>query len=117
MPQYVFLARWTSRGARGPRELTHRIDAPAKGISAHGGKITAPLRTMGQYDVVAIADPRADETANTAGAADDDDRARHDADAPGLDDRGVRRTPEEALNPLGASESESRATGANSRAA
>ena len=61
MPTYITLMKWTDQGIRNVKESPQRLDAAKKGIEAAGGKMTGFYLTMGQYDMVAIAEFPSDE--------------------------------------------------------
>ena len=61
METYVILMRFTEQGAKTVKESPARVKAMHKAVEAVGGKITALYATMGQYDLVAIAEGPSDE--------------------------------------------------------
>jgi uncharacterized protein with GYD domain len=65
MLRYITLVNFTDQGVRTIRDLPQRWDDGRKAIEATGGGIQFYL-TMGQYDVVAIAEFPSDEVAATA---------------------------------------------------
>lgn len=63
MPMYVGLYKFTAKGAGDMKSLPERISESVKAWEAMGGKTTAVLTTMGQYDMVTIGEGPSDEMA------------------------------------------------------
>ena len=68
MPRYIMLVNFTDQGIHTIKELPRRWDDSRKAIEAAGGSIEFHL-TMGEYDVVAIAEFPSDEVAATVALA------------------------------------------------
>ena len=68
MPHYITLFRYTQKGVENIKQGPSRLDAGKKAIEATGGKLKGFYLTMGQYDAVAIAEPRAIHIESRAGA-------------------------------------------------
>jgi uncharacterized protein with GYD domain len=60
MAHYVILINWTDQGIRNVKESPKRAEAARKAVEKAGGKMTL-YYTMGQYDIVAIAEAANDE--------------------------------------------------------
>ncbi len=60
MPHYVTLIQWTDQGVRNFRESPKRAEAARKMAEQLGGKLWL-WYTMGEYDVVGIAEFPSDE--------------------------------------------------------
>jgi uncharacterized protein with GYD domain len=63
MPTYVLLMKYTDEGIRNIRMAPQRLEAAKQSIQRAGGQIRAWYLTMGETDVVAIADLPSDEVA------------------------------------------------------
>jgi len=63
MPTYVALYSFTRDGIKNIKSSPARLNRAKKAIKAAGGKLKAFYLTMGQYDLVAIAEWPDDETA------------------------------------------------------
>jgi uncharacterized protein with GYD domain len=61
MATYVILTNFTEQGVKTIKESPARVKAMYKAVEAAGGRITALYATMGQYDLVAIAEGPSDE--------------------------------------------------------
>jgi len=61
MPHYVSLLRFTHQGITKIKESPTRLDAARKAAEKVGGKVHACYLTMGQYDMVIIAEFPNDE--------------------------------------------------------
>jgi uncharacterized protein with GYD domain len=61
MPHYVSLLRFTHQGITKIKESPARLDAARKAAEKVGGKVHAYYLTMGQYDMVIIAEFPNDE--------------------------------------------------------
>jgi uncharacterized protein with GYD domain len=66
MTTYVSLINWTEQGIRNFRDTTHRAEDFTKLVEGSGGTVRELLWTIGEYDIVAIADFPDDETAVAA---------------------------------------------------
>ena len=69
MPTYISLSRYTQKGVESIKDGPARLDAAKKNIAAAGGKLIGFYLTMGQYDLVTIAEFPDDETFARAGLA------------------------------------------------
>ena len=65
MPIYVTLYKFTDQGIKAVKESPARVDAVVKGIEGMGGKVLGVYYTMGEYDMIAIAETPNDEAAWT----------------------------------------------------
>ena len=65
MPRYVTLLNWTDQGIRNVNNAIERLHASDKAIQKLGGKLLSVNYTMGQYDLVVVAEAPDDETAMT----------------------------------------------------
>jgi uncharacterized protein with GYD domain len=63
MGTYVILMNYTDQGVKAVKESPARVKGMYKAVEAAGGKITAMYATMGQYDLVAIAEGPSDQVA------------------------------------------------------
>ena len=61
MPTYISLLRYTQQGISSIQDAPARIDAAKEGYRKAGGELKAVYLTMGQYDLVAIAELPNDE--------------------------------------------------------
>jgi uncharacterized protein with GYD domain len=59
---YVSLINWTDQGIKNFRETTQRADDFVKLVEAAGGKVHQLLWTVGEYDIVSIAEFPDDES-------------------------------------------------------
>ncbi len=66
MPIYISLLKWTDRGLRDVRESPQRLDAVKRACSNGGGRLTGFYMTLGEYDVVNIAEFPSDEAYTAA---------------------------------------------------
>ena len=66
MSTYVCLFNWTDEGIRHYRDTTHRAADFGKLVENHGGRVRDMVWTVGEYDVVAIADFPDDESGMAA---------------------------------------------------
>lgn len=66
MSTYVSLVHWTDQGVRNFQDSTHRADEYAKLVDKAGGRVREMLWTVGEYDMVSIADFPDEETATMA---------------------------------------------------
>jgi uncharacterized protein with GYD domain len=62
MPTYISLFRYTQKGIEGIKDGPARLDAAKQVLAAAGGKLLGFYLTMGQYDLVTIAEFPDDET-------------------------------------------------------
>lgn len=62
MPTFISLMNWTDQGMRSARETTARAKAAGELASKMGGELKNVYWTVGQYDIVAVADFPDDET-------------------------------------------------------
>jgi uncharacterized protein with GYD domain len=62
MPTYVSLINWTDQGIKNFRDSTERAEDFSKLVERSGGTVRELLWTVGQYDIVCIADFPDDET-------------------------------------------------------
>jgi len=56
MGTYIALCNWTDKGAQQVKDSPRRFDAAKKSLREMGGDIKQFYLTMGDYDLVAIAD-------------------------------------------------------------
>jgi uncharacterized protein with GYD domain len=66
MTTYVSLINWTEQGIKNFRDTTQRAQDFTKLVEGSGGTVRELLWTVGEYDVVCIADFADDETAVAA---------------------------------------------------
>ncbi len=66
MTTYVSLINWTEQGIRTFRDTTPRAQDFTKLVEGSGGTVRELLWTVGEYDIVCIADFPDDETAVAA---------------------------------------------------
>ena len=62
MTTYVSLIHWTEQGIRNFRDSTHRAEEFSHLVEKSGGKVRELLWTVGEYDLVCVADFPDDET-------------------------------------------------------
>jgi len=67
MPTYITLNRYTQKGIENIKDGPARLDAAKKNLATAGGKLIGFYLTMGQYDLVTIAEFPDDESAARAG--------------------------------------------------
>ena len=65
MPRYVTLLNWTDQGISNVKQAIDRLRAADAAIQEAGGKLLSVNYTMGQYDLVVVAELPDDETAMT----------------------------------------------------
>ena len=65
MTTYVSLFNWTEQGIKNFQDTTHRAEEFTKLVQSSGGRVREMLWTVGEYDLVCVADFPDDE----AGAA------------------------------------------------
>ena len=63
MPTYISLLRYTQQGISAAKNAPARIDAAKEAYRKAGGEFKAICLTMGQYDLVSIAEMPNDEAA------------------------------------------------------
>ncbi|WP_163267914.1 GYD domain-containing protein [Chelativorans alearense] len=63
MTTYIMLVNWTEQGVKNVRESPARLDAAKKALSEMGGAFKAFYLTMGECDMVAIAEAPDDAVA------------------------------------------------------
>jgi len=56
MGTYIALCNWTDKGAQQVKDSPRRFDAAKKSLREMGGDIKQFYLTMGDYDLVAVAD-------------------------------------------------------------
>jgi uncharacterized protein with GYD domain len=61
MPTYISMLRYTQQGISSAKNAPARIDAAREAYKKAGGDLKAIYLTMGQYDLVAIAEMPNDE--------------------------------------------------------
>lgn len=69
MPTYVTLYRYTQQGAQNIKDSPDRISAARDAARSMGVDLRAIYLTMGQYDLVAVAEAPDDETVARFGLA------------------------------------------------
>ena len=62
MPTYISMLRYTQQGISNAKSAPARIDAAKEAYRKAGGELKAIYLTMGQYDLVVIAEMPNDET-------------------------------------------------------
>ncbi|HEY8831602.1 MAG TPA: GYD domain-containing protein [Gemmatimonadaceae bacterium] len=62
MPTYISMLRYTQQGISSAKNAPARIEAAREVYKKAGGELKAIYLTMGQYDLVAIAEMPNDET-------------------------------------------------------
>lgn len=62
MPTYISMLRYTQQGIGAAKNAPARIDAAKEAYRKAGGELKAIYLTMGQYDLVVIAELPNDET-------------------------------------------------------
>jgi uncharacterized protein with GYD domain len=61
MARYVILCNWTEQGVKNAKETVKRARAAAGAFEKAGGKLNQVFWTLGQYDLVIIAEAPNDE--------------------------------------------------------
>ena len=61
MTTYVSLINWTEQGIKNFRDTTQRAEEFAKVVQGSGGRVRELLWTVGEYDIVCVADFPDDE--------------------------------------------------------
>ena len=69
MPVYVTLYKWTDSGAKSLKDAPKRIAESSKATEQFGGKLIGLWVTMGEYDLVSVAEWPNDEAAATTSLA------------------------------------------------
>ena len=62
MPTYISMLRYTQQGITSAKNAPARIDAAKEAYRKVGGELKSIFLTMGQYDLVVIAEMPNDET-------------------------------------------------------
>lgn len=62
MATFVGLVNWTDQGIRNFKDTAKRADAFTQLVERHGGKVKEIWWTLGEYDIVAVAEAPDDET-------------------------------------------------------
>jgi uncharacterized protein with GYD domain len=62
MPTYISMLRYTEQGIKSAKSAPARIDAAKEAYRKAGGELKAIYLTIGQYDLVVIAEMPNDET-------------------------------------------------------
>jgi uncharacterized protein with GYD domain len=63
MPTYVSLVNWTEQGIKNFRDTVRRAEDVRGLIEKNGGQVRQLLWTLGEYDLVSVAEFPDDETA------------------------------------------------------
>jgi len=66
MPTYVSLVKWTDQGIKNYKDSPSRAADFAKLVESSGGRLREILWTVGEYDIVTVAEFPDDETATAA---------------------------------------------------
>jgi uncharacterized protein with GYD domain len=66
MPTYVSLIHWTDQGIKNYKDTTSRAGDFVKLVESKGGRVRELLWTVGEYDLIAVADFPDDETGTAA---------------------------------------------------
>ena len=69
MPTYVVLVNWTEQGIKTVKDFPTRLEAARKVMEAMGGKFISVYVTLGEYDMVVLAEGPSDEAAAAAALA------------------------------------------------
>lgn len=62
MKTYVSLINWTEQGIKDFRDTTERAEAFSKSVQNAGGRVREIIWTVGEYDLVCVADFPDEET-------------------------------------------------------
>ena len=62
MPTYVSLVNWTEQGIKNFRDTTHRSEDFTNVLEKAGGRVREILWTVGEFDLVVVADYKDEET-------------------------------------------------------
>ena len=63
MPTYIALMKFTEQGIKDIKNDPQRLEQNIKALEAIGGKLLSVYYTMGEYDMVGIAEGPSDEVA------------------------------------------------------
>ena len=66
MPTYVSLIHWTEQGIKNYKDTTSRAEDFTKLVESSGGRVREVLYTVGEYDIVTVAEFPDDETGTAA---------------------------------------------------
>jgi len=66
MPTYVSLIHWTDQGIKNYKDTTSRADDFIKAVENKGGRVRETLWTVGEYDLVVVAEFPDTETVTAA---------------------------------------------------
>ena len=66
MPTYVSLTHWTEQGIKNYKDAMTRLYDFTKLAESMGGRVREALYTVGEYDIVVVAEFPDDETATAA---------------------------------------------------
>jgi len=66
MRSYVILSNWTDQGVKNSRDTLKRANAFRTLIESRRGKVREHLYTLGEYDILTVAEFPDDETATAA---------------------------------------------------
>lgn len=66
MPAYVSLIHWTDQGIKNYKDTTSRAADFTKLVEGSGGRIRELVWTVGEYDLISVAEFPDDETATAA---------------------------------------------------
>ena len=66
MPTYVSLIHWTEQGIKNYKDTTSHAEDFANLVESSGGRVQELLWTVGEYDIVAVAEFPDDETGTAA---------------------------------------------------
>ncbi len=61
MPTYISLIRYTEQGVKNIQDSPKRLDAAKKMLKEMGGEVKQFYLTMGEYDIVTVAEAPSDE--------------------------------------------------------
>ena len=61
MPTYIALCDWTQQGIQNIKDSPSRLEQARAAVEAAGGKLTGFYMTMGQHDMVIVAEAPNDE--------------------------------------------------------
>lgn len=63
MTTYILLVNWTDKGAQQVKDSPRRLEAARKMLKDVGGEIKSVYMTMGEYDLVVVAEASDDAVA------------------------------------------------------
>ena len=66
MPTYVSLIHWTDQGVKNFKDTASRAEDFSKLVESAGGRVRELLWTVGEYDLVSVADFPDDEAGTAA---------------------------------------------------